>query len=398
MAITFVGSSNVANGLANGTSAVVPRPAGVVDGDRLLAFISIGTVGAIGAPAGWVEVPLSVNTAPNLQNRVYTKVASSEPATWTWTFASSAYVGIAHATRGVGAVFAANQSDDGLSLLSHTTPVLPAPAGAWLISSWTGRSLLALGWAAPAGDTERQDVIGGLLVLLNVNHAVDDTNAPVVAGNYSKTTATLLAVRALCGLVVLAPVLDPITGPGIDGRVSFATATMGLGTVATPIVTSSGFSTATMGMGVVGTPVISAQTFGLAEMVPGNVDLTGIPFTEHEVIPTPLIDPGNVDLIAQPFTIRDLGGDPEIVPGNVDLVAEPISTVLEFGDPVILLGFALGGEPWTEYATFPDFLTGQQIGILTPGQRQFLASPNSNQVFAESVIFGVNSTYGPCCN
>lgn len=221
MAISFVGSSNTSNGLAAGTSAVIPRPAGVVDGDFLLAFVSIGHTGAITAPAGWTEVPLSVNTAPSLQNRIYRKVAASEPASWTWTFASSAYVGICHATRGVGAVFAAQQSDDGLSLLSHTTPTLPAPNNAWLVSSWTGRNLVALGWAPPAGDSERQDVIGGLLVLLNVNHAVDDTNGPVPSGNYSKTALTLIAVRALDALVVLAPTLDPIQVQPFPAPVTF---------------------------------------------------------------------------------------------------------------------------------------------------------------------------------
>ena len=222
--ISFVGSSNVANGLAQGTSAIVPRPVGVLDGDRLLAFISIGHTGAITAPAGWSEVPLGVNTVgATLQNRIYTKVASSEPASWTWTFTSAAYVGIAHATRGVGGIFAAQQSDDGLALLGHTTPILPAPVNAWLVSSWTGRSLLALGWAPPAGDAERQDVIGGLLVLLNVNHAVDDTAGPVAAGNYSKTATTLLAVRALDALVVLAPTLDPVTLGPLKSPASFGT-------------------------------------------------------------------------------------------------------------------------------------------------------------------------------
>ena len=226
--ITFVGSSNVSNGVAQGTSAVVPKPGSVVNGDFLLAFVSIGNTGTIGAPAGWTEVSLGTNTAPNLQNRIYFKVASGEPASWTWTFSSAAYVGICHATRGAGTVFAANQSDDGLSLLAHTTPVVAAPANAWLVSSWTGRNLLALGWSPPSGDVERQDVVGGLLILLNVNHAVDDTNGPVAAGNHSKTANTLIAVRSLNALVALAPVLDPVMLGEVKSPLSFGTPGVGL--------------------------------------------------------------------------------------------------------------------------------------------------------------------------
>src|SRR5689334_18499080 len=101
MAISFVGSSNVSNGIAQGASAVVPKPAGTVDGDFILAFISVGNNNTITAPAGWTELSLTTNFAgATLQNRIYWKVASSEPASWTWTFTSSAYVGIAHTTRG----------------------------------------------------------------------------------------------------------------------------------------------------------------------------------------------------------------------------------------------------------------------------------------------------------
>lgn len=269
MAITFVGSSNVANGLAAGTSAVVPRPVGVVDGDLLLAFISIGVTSAITAPAGWTEVPLGVNTAPNLQNRIYSKVASSEPASWTWTFANAAYVGIAHATRGVGGVVQAQQSDDGLSILVHTTPTLPAPTGSWLVSSFTGRNLLALGWGPPAGDTERQDVIGGLLVLLNVNHAVDDTNGPVTAGNYSKTAGTLLAVRALDALVVLAPAINPVVLGVLKSPVSFGTFSINLGVTVNPVKSPISFGTFNINLNLTMGELKSPVSFGDVRVMSG---------------------------------------------------------------------------------------------------------------------------------
>lgn len=257
-----MGSSFVANGLAQGTSAVLPRPGGTVDGDRLLAFISIGNSGAITAPAGWVELPLTDVAFATLQSRIYTKVASGEPASWAWTFSSAAYVGIAHVTRGVGGIFAADQDDDGVSLLAHTTPNLPAPTGAWLVSSWTGRNLLALGWTPPAGDTERQDVIGGLLILLNVNHAVDDTNNPVAAGSYSKSALTLIAVRAFSGLVVLAPTLDPVQVQALKSPVSFGSLALEPGLLLGVTKSPCNFGDLSVGHTLTLTHILSPYLFG----------------------------------------------------------------------------------------------------------------------------------------
>ena len=298
MAISFVGSSFVANGLAAGTSATLPRPGGTADGDRLLAFISIGHNGAIGAPAGWTEVPLTDVAFGTLQSRIYTKVANAEPASWVWTFSSAAYVGIAHATRGVGGIFAADQDDDGISLLVHTTPTLPAPSGAWLVSSWTGRNLLALGWSPPAGDTERQDVVGGLLILLNVNHAVDDTNGPVAAGSYSKSAATLVAVRAFDALVVLAPTLDPVQLQSLKAPVVFGDVRVQRSIELPEGRVPVSFGDVSVGHTLTLTHILSPRLFGVVSpelsVVVGQVDVPasyGIFGVDSELVLEPLLGP-----------------------------------------------------------------------------------------------------------
>lgn len=400
MAISFVGSSNVANGLAQGTSAVVPRPPGVVNGDFLLAFISIGNVGAVVPPAGWADIPLGTFTAPNLQCRAYWKVAAGEPVSWTWTFPNTSYVGIAHATRGVGAVFGAAQGDDGLSLLAHTTPVVAAPSGGWLVSSWTGRNLLALGWAPPAGDTERQDVTGGLIILLNVSHAVDDTNASVVAGNYSKTTNSLIAVRALDALVSLSPLLDPLLAVPVDGRAVFDTSVLGVGLLADPLDTFAVFGAATLGLGLLPASVDTVQDFGVSVVVPGEVFLFPLVLDGRHLLSVAEVVPGEVVLGGMPLvTVQDFGAS-SVEPGEVVLLPPPVTAVDDFDGPhEVMLGFAISDFSVDFYAVFGDALLGRQIGsdvepFLVPNP---FVVDTFEHVGAAGLIFNSVAASGPCC-
>lgn len=441
MSIVFLGSSNVSNGLAQGTSAVVPKPGGVVDGDFLLAFISLGNTGTVVAPAGWTEVVLAVNTAPNLQNRIYWRLASSEPATWTWTFPSAAYVGIVHATRGVSHVFAANQSDDGLSLLAHTTPVIAAPANAWLVSSWTGRNLLALGWAPPAGDTERQDVIGGLLILLNINHAVDDTSAPVVAGNYSKTTNTLLSVRALSGLVALAPTLSPLLPTALDLKAPIAQPVMSRTMLPTALDLKAPFATATLGVGVlpsaldlkapvgaavlnrailadiidlkslvgdpimgpaglVWTPVNAVHLQVTAELIAGEVFLDAPPVVTFSDLASATITPGQVTIQGTPLPLIDGISEAEIIPGEVTLFPQSLNLSHLFSNAEqILLGDLISNEsPIDTQALFGTTVFGLQIGsAVTPFVIPPINTVNGYEKFADAQIFPVYPYGGVCC-
>jgi hypothetical protein len=73
----------------------VTKPSGTVDGDLLVAFVSQGnnTPVTINTPSGWTlekTFPdLTDGLGFDVRNYIYTKVASSEPADWTWTHAST---------------------------------------------------------------------------------------------------------------------------------------------------------------------------------------------------------------------------------------------------------------------------------------------------------------------
>lgn len=211
MAISFIGVSSVANGLVGGNAVALTTPGGTANGDMMLAHVCIGATGrAITAPAGWAQLVVAVNESDHTQ-RTYWKIASAEPGSRSWTVsgAATAFTGMLTVHRGTSVVHGASNVD-ALALLIHPGPGLTVNStGAWLQASSSGMSLLALGWGAPAGMTERADVIGGLLVLLNVNSAVFD-QGPVTAGMHNRSSVSLDLVAAINFLIALEPDQDII--------------------------------------------------------------------------------------------------------------------------------------------------------------------------------------------
>lgn len=81
-------SSTQTETAASQTNISITLPAGVVDGDLLIAMINLGTAGLSTAPAGWAHVQGSphLNTGSATENNfvVMTKVASSETGPYLW--------------------------------------------------------------------------------------------------------------------------------------------------------------------------------------------------------------------------------------------------------------------------------------------------------------------------
>ena len=98
--IAFRSASSAHN--SGATSLVLPRPAGVVSGDVLVAALSIAGNPSITVPTGWTLIQNQVSGS-NLRQVVYVRVAAAgENASYTWAFSSSvtaagiidAYVGV----------------------------------------------------------------------------------------------------------------------------------------------------------------------------------------------------------------------------------------------------------------------------------------------------------------
>lgn len=86
--IEFVDDNQVLNSTA-GTSVVVPKPAGLVDGQLMVAFISAASVTTFTPPAGWEGIEVQ-DIGSSLRLISYWKVASTEGASWTWSLGASA--------------------------------------------------------------------------------------------------------------------------------------------------------------------------------------------------------------------------------------------------------------------------------------------------------------------
>jgi hypothetical protein len=87
MTVAFVADADVTNGTA-GTSVVVSRPTGTADGHVLVAFIAAVGNPSISTPSGWTLIGTQ-DGSTGTRIAAYQKVASSEPASWTWTLGSS---------------------------------------------------------------------------------------------------------------------------------------------------------------------------------------------------------------------------------------------------------------------------------------------------------------------
>lgn len=97
MAISFIAKDSKANGNGATSSSLVPLvPAGTANGDYMLAFVYKNTTASatLNVPAGWTIVGSAVEDSATLATNcvVYSRTASSEPASYTWGLTGTAAV------------------------------------------------------------------------------------------------------------------------------------------------------------------------------------------------------------------------------------------------------------------------------------------------------------------
>src|SRR5579871_555172 len=123
----------------------IPKPAGALDGDFLLASIGVagGSGSSVSAPVGWTLLR-RVDLGTNVSLAVYYKVASSEPARWSWSFgAAGTHVGAVRAYVNVD-TFAAIDAEAGRAIPSGTSQGTPS------VTTSVGNTILAASFAAGA--------------------------------------------------------------------------------------------------------------------------------------------------------------------------------------------------------------------------------------------------------
>src|SRR5436305_15015941 len=100
MGIAFRNSAK--NAASAATSVAVNVPSGVVNGDLLLALVSVsgGSATSITAPSGWTLIGTKTDTGSGAGHEgeaVYYRLASSEPAGYTWQCGPAATINVIHA-------------------------------------------------------------------------------------------------------------------------------------------------------------------------------------------------------------------------------------------------------------------------------------------------------------
>ncbi len=142
------------------TNLVLPKPAGTVAGDVLIAAVTVRSTPTITAPVGWTTV--RTDTRGNaLRQAVFVHVAApGEPTSYTWTFSQAlTAVGTIAAYSGVDTANPIN-AHNGQATASSTTITAPSVttnvANAELVAFFgiTGKT----GLTPPSGMTEQREV------------------------------------------------------------------------------------------------------------------------------------------------------------------------------------------------------------------------------------------------
>jgi hypothetical protein len=174
-------------------------PAGVVNGDYLLAFVNFGldTLGA--APGGWTLLQTGATGF-----RVYGKVAASEPATYTWTKTGTTYKWrvTTCAYSGCSGV------DVSASLTSFSSTTLTWPT----VTTAVANTLAVFAWGngivnpetstdpSPTGATRR--AIDNTTIGNNTRYQISDL-AVASAGSYTPPTGSVLTPQGSNTVLVM---------------------------------------------------------------------------------------------------------------------------------------------------------------------------------------------------
>ncbi len=195
------------------TSLIVPRPAGVVSGDVMVAVVDVRQNPTATAPAGWSEVSMTPN-GTTYRQFVYTKVATgSEPTSYTFGFnqsrrasgAIAAYSGVS-TTSPVESFTAATASSAAITAPSATTVATQA----MVVGAFSINNSSAI--APPAGMTERAEIASGSAIKTEVADYVQ--TSPGATGAKTATAAT--ATANIGQLIVLRP-----AGPAVNQDPTF---------------------------------------------------------------------------------------------------------------------------------------------------------------------------------
>ncbi|GAA3750748.1 hypothetical protein [Micromonospora maritima] len=211
--VTFVADARTLNAAA-GALCTVSRPAGVADGNQLVALYGyMGAATTFDAEPPLTRLGTQVD-GTNLSSFAYARKAATEPPTYTWDLVSGrknagwigAYKGL-DATTPIAAFASKASTTDGTV---HTAPTVAVPEGGWLITMVLTRHTntgTATTWTcSDTSDVERWDAASNAAGSQDITVAVYDSGRPLPAGNYARTlTASQTQTEVVLWSIALAP-------------------------------------------------------------------------------------------------------------------------------------------------------------------------------------------------
>lgn len=189
MAVAFVQSATAVTSTA-ATSLACNVPTGTANGNVMVALVVSSTSSTVTPPAGWTRMAgFPVTNTCTLDG--FTRVANTEPASYTWNFSASvkicigvlSYSGVANATP----VDKSAASTDTTLATSHTGPsITTTVANDWNLAVYADSSVLAAStWSTPTGLSTRGVNLTQTGATNDGSLAVFDTNAGQATGTYS---------------------------------------------------------------------------------------------------------------------------------------------------------------------------------------------------------------------
>jgi PKD repeat protein len=178
----------------NTTTPNVTTPSTISAGDRLVLLLTVNANNRVlAAPTGVTDwTVLGTTTSGTMQTTAYTKIAAAGDAgkkvvvgldlAAKYTMTVEDYSGVR-----AGTLIRADLAET-VNRTGHPTPVVDAPAGAWVVSYWADKSAATTSFTLPGGVTGRHAACGTSSG--HICSALADSGSPVPTGQYGGLVAT----------------------------------------------------------------------------------------------------------------------------------------------------------------------------------------------------------------
>lgn len=199
MAIAYRSQTTVTG--ATSTTLTINKPSGTADNDILIALVYLEAPKTVTAPSGWATVHTKIAVAADHDHHVYWKRASSEGASWQWSWSGGTWrLGFVAAFSGCitsgdpFSVAASTNSATTGSTLTHNT-ITTGHADCMILGIGSHWDTLAGNWSNSSSMNERIDA-NNMMLMEVIQAAAGATGNKTSEGASSESWgATLAALR-----------------------------------------------------------------------------------------------------------------------------------------------------------------------------------------------------------